>query len=116
MQPKILKYGGHGVAVGLKTMHDPGPDTVYWSAGANSYVLVEPTENGLRQRGKDVFTLPDGRPVALMSINGIGECRWEVDVWQIRHALEKPTYTNSEIEEGLAACRHFGLMLDGGPV
>lgn len=66
MQPKVLKFGGHGVAIGLKSKYDPGPDTVFWSAGGNSYVLVEPGPAGLAARGA----------------------------------------------EHLAACRHFGLLLD----
>ncbi len=73
----ILKYGGRGVDVALKSERNPGPDTVYWSprkptgGGYNSFVVVAD------ERGP--FVTSDGARVALISINGIGEIRWSVD-------------------------------------
>lgn len=100
MKINILKYGGYGVDVKLRTKCDPGPDTVYWSVGSNSYVVVE----GLAAIPGTVPVTPgpwvtqDGKRVHLASINGIGEIRWEVDAWDAKR------------DEHVAALAHFGLV------
>lgn len=100
-KPRILKYGGRGVDVALRTHSDPGPETVFWSppryhedgspgGGFNSFVLVD-DPNGY-------FLTEAGERVALVSINGIGEIRWKIDApYMIRDA------------EG--SIEHFGLKV-----
>lgn len=95
-----LKYGGHGVDVALVSMTNPGPDVVFWSKRANSYVLVEGNgaAPGMRD-GSDGRWLLGGTRVHLVSINGIGEIRWEVE----------PGMLVGAGEEAEAAVKHFGL-------
>lgn len=58
---ELSQYGGLGVARELRHMRST--PAVYWSPTANSYVIVE---------------RPDGT-YRIVSINGIGEIRWEID-------------------------------------
>ena len=95
MAYKICRYGGNGVDIALQSHSNPGRDQVYWSprgivdgrGGFNSFVLVED------ERG--VWRAPNGERVALLSINGIGEVRWDV--------------TCHGIHYGEGAVAHFGL-------
>ena len=84
----LQAYGKHGVDVRLQSFTSPGPDTVYWSERTNSYVCVADTHGP--------WVTSDGKPCALLSINGIGEIRWSVPA--------KPFD-----EEQIAAVKHFGL-------
>ena len=67
----IHEYGGHGVDVKLISKFNPGPASVFWSKGYNSFVMVD-DPNG-------AWMTPDNQRVALVAINGIGEIRWKVD-------------------------------------
>lgn len=107
MKVNVLKYGGRGVEVSLRSYTDPGRDTVFWSpqrwreevrdgrtyqepaGGFNSFVCVDDPERGY-------WRTAEGQRVALVSINGIGEIRWRIDAeYMLRDA------------EG--SVEHFGL-------
>lgn len=66
---KCCEYGGRGVAIGLDNFGDHN-GRVWWSDRHNSYVMV-PDE-----KGNFLFK---GKKVQLLSINGIGEIRWNVE-------------------------------------
>lgn len=100
MRPNVLKYGGRGIDVGLRSVRDPGPDTVFWSpqryhpdgspaGGFNSFVCVEDP--------KGDWLTEDGKRVSLVSINGIGEVRWRIS----NHSYDR---RNAE-----GSIEHFGL-------
>lgn len=84
-----LRDGRH-VDVTLREIRTT-PD-IFWSERCNSYVLTEP---GTHPR----FKLPDGTPVRLVSINGIGEIRWDVERWGLGPDQDGP------------AVEHFKLTL-----
>lgn len=83
------------------------PD-VHWSARSNSYVLVSTDRGG--------FTLADGRKAALVSVNGAGEVRWDVQAWSLEHAVKSEgtgdagIWSRSDSCEQLTAARHFGIV------
>ena len=64
---KACSYGGYGVD--LKLSHAGNTDRVFWYEG-NSYVFC-PDEN------YGTHVTEDGRQVAIISVNGIGEIRWK---------------------------------------
>ncbi len=77
MFSKIYKMGGHGVKIQLKCAPNNGGEftyqDVYWTSGIYaSYVLVEAGDVSC------YWLTPDGQKVRLISINGLGEIRWEV--------------------------------------
>ena len=83
-----FQYGRHGVDVGLTSMRTT-PD-IFWSDRGNSFVTVRPEPD---MRGE--WIQPDGSRVDLLSINGMGEVRWQVFTW------------GADLGEG--AVEHFGL-------
>lgn len=81
-------------------------EDVFWSKRGNSYVLVVGPMESLH--------MPDGTPVQLLSVNGIGEVRWPVWLSRIEDALKyekegrlDPTWDSAE---QLEAARHFGIV------
>ena len=88
MKVNVLKYGGRGVDIVLKSFSSPGPDTVFWSkpdpstgrGGCNSFVCVEDP--------RGFWLTEDGQRVNLISINGIGEIRWTIDGSHMVHWAE----------------------------
>ena len=88
----VYKYGGYGVDV--KLISYSNPSDVFWSEKCNSYVIVEP-----RDPDRALFTHPEHGPVNLISINGMGEIRWDTLPWDV----DKP--------EQKAAMEFFGLSL-----
>jgi hypothetical protein len=66
------------------------PACVFWDSYGNSFCLVYPPDNAPKELVSD-------QGVMLLSINGIGEIRWDVD------------YALCERPENIEAVRHFGL-------
>lgn len=103
--PEVFEYGGYGVNVKLTEMRDS--DDVVWVRG-NSFVVVDNPKTG-------DFKLPNGQRVDLVSINGIGEIRW--DVWHndITKAMEYEAKGELKADWDCAmhliAARHFGLTV-----
>lgn len=74
--PQAYKYGGHGVDHELR--HQRNTPLVFWSpVGWHSYVLVDHYSNP--KIWGDFWEHPIYGDVDLISINGIGEIRWQVD-------------------------------------
>jgi hypothetical protein len=105
----VSRNGYRCVDVLLNSMNTT--ENVFWSPRANSYVLCEPGMQSAKLG--DVPHLPDGTAVDLVSVNGIGEVRWQAMGWQLESMLERPPYPGSDGEEILAAARHFGLSYKG---
>jgi len=81
----IFAYGDRGVYIRIRDKRERG---VFWHDGS-SYVLVADPEHGP--------WMLDDRRVALLSINGMGEIRWDV----------APSFPD---KGGRAAADHFGLV------
>jgi hypothetical protein len=79
------EYGGSGVDVKLYSERDPSD--VWWSprkpsgGGYNSYVIVHDPRGPFRS--------PKGDRVSLVSVNGHGEIRWDVQAYRARSFLER---------------------------
>lgn len=97
MKPRVQKYGGRGVDIKLRSHTDPPKDTVFWSpqkyhpngdpaGGFNSFVVVDDPKHGN-------FATPDGQRVSVISVNGIGEIRWRVEIYG-----DKPHYDEGSVE------------------
>jgi len=99
---KVYSVSGHRVDVRLHSTRDP--EGVFWSDRSNSYVVAT------TPRGE--YTLK-GKPVALYSVNGIGEIRWDVPRWALDHALKMEKdgklTPDSDAYEQLQAARYYGL-------
>ena len=96
--------------VDVRLYHMNTDEDVFWSKRKNSYVLVEvPLPSGSRP----TLTMPEGRVVRLVSINGIGEVRWEAMDYQLRSLTESTPTPGCDSEEILLAARHFKLSYDG---
>jgi hypothetical protein len=103
-RPEVFEYGNYGVNVKLTRM-DPYDKDVAWVKG-NSFVLVNSPERGQ--------FLIDGQRVALVSINGLGEIRWDVWKRDIIDALKyeaEGTCKDWDCFMHLAAFRHFNLAV-----
>ena len=105
--PEVFEYGGYGVNVKLTEMRDS--KDVVWVRG-NSFVVVDSPERG-------DFTLGlNGQRVQLVSINGIGEIRWNARAYDVVNALQYAA--KGELNESwdcamhLMAAKHFGLVID----
>ncbi len=68
---QIYNYDRRGVNMKLKSLIDP-PDVYWHKNGVASYVLVSDEKNGN-------FTTGDGTRVRVVSVDGLGEIRWDVD-------------------------------------
>lgn len=103
-RPEVFEYGGYGVNIKL-TSASTSKDVV-WVRG-NSFVLVDDPEGD--------FLLGEQR-VNLVSVNGIGEIRWDVREHDIKQA-ERYEDSGEEYSHTwdcfmhLAAYRHFGLKI-----
>lgn len=80
---KICKRGGHGIDVKIRVAN-LDTDTVLWDRG-NSYVLVA-HESPVPARFWTFWT-EAGEPVQIVSVNGIGECRWSWSRSNVESAL-----------------------------
>jgi hypothetical protein len=103
--PEVFEYGGYGVNVKLTSMQTS--KDVVWVRG-NSFVLVDSPTRG-------PFTLGvNGQRVALVSINGLGEIRWDVRAYDIVNALqyaaEGKLDASWDCAMHLMAAKHFGLV------
>ncbi len=89
---KLYSYGGYGVDIQLHSRYIPSD--VFWGEKGNSYVVVTP-------RAPEQATLihPEHGSVNLVSINGLGEIRWNVQRFDARQS------------EGHAAMKFFNLTL-----
>lgn len=92
MPRRAVEWGGHGVAIALH--HSQNTEQVCWVNG-NSYVVVR------RNDCRHYWVMADGACVDLLSINGIGEVRWDVN----------PRFANAEEKQ---AADYFGLVPAGG--
>jgi hypothetical protein len=99
--PRVFEMGGYGVDVKLTEIRTTVD--IFWSTpGCNSYVLADsPPRFG-------PYLRLHGRPVALFSINGIGELRWSVEAWYIHSVMRH----DRADDEQLQAFNHFGLTVD----
>lgn len=79
---KAYDFGDYGVDIRIYNRFDP-PD-VFWSERGNSYVMVEP-----RDPERALFFHPEHGPVNLVSINGLGEIRWDVLPWEVDKPEQK---------------------------
>lgn len=106
--------------VDIKLVNHQSNDKVFWSprkvhengraTGMNSYVIVPGIDSW-----NGVDFLFEGQKVRLLSINGIGEIRWEVFTNEISQAKDRerlgtlnPTW---DMAEHLLAARYFGLSI-----
>lgn len=89
----LYNYGGCGVDVKLVSRYDPGPEDVFWSKQGSSYVLVEPSQRG------GTWIHPVHGEVNLVSINGMGEIRWDVMPWSYGEDLEAVEYFGLTLKE-----------------
>lgn len=86
-----------------------------YGGGCNSYVLLKPPADHAAQH----YLQLEGQAVILMSINGLGEHRWDVPVYQVQHAVARiaanPTVLDQpwlgDFVEFYKAFKHFGLSL-----
>ena len=110
----IQKYGGYGVSKQLHHTHDT--EEVKW-VRSNSFVIVFRAYRKLSDDESNTFKTAEGAIVDLVSINGIGEIRWQAEVSDIVSALE--FQERGDLQSGwdcamhLDAARKFGLMLNG---
>lgn len=109
----MFKIVGGRVDVRLDSMRTT--KDVFWSptwegsggarGGCNSFVMVE-TEYGS-------FLSKDGKTCALMSINGIGEVRWDINKSRIQQDVENSKeswWKDDQHGENIKAAKHFGLL------
>lgn len=97
---KLVAYGSNGCTrLGLKVRVDVGlrgrgwdPPAVFWDSHGNSFAVVLPREG---QKADARLTWDQG--VMLLSINGNGEIRWDVDP------------TGYQMPENREAIEYFGL-------
>jgi hypothetical protein len=90
------------------------PD-VWWSPSTNSYVLAEiPLIDQIHVSRRDMlYWQVDGQWVELLSINGAGEVRWNVERARVEQAQaqeEEEWGKKGDSYEFLCAARHFGLQ------
>ena len=109
MTPKIYGFTSrNGYRCVDVLLHDMATtESIYWSDRKNSYVLTEPMD------GEDQLTLPDGQAVRLVSVNGIGEVRWEAMSYQLSGILERAPTPGSDAHEVWCAARHLKLPYGG---
>jgi len=95
---KTVNFGNHGVNIRLHSMKNT--DQVFWSGMNNSFVMVHTSEFNDGKRSAS-WLHPFLGNVALFSINGIGEIRWDV------HPMRRK---DSQALEDREAIDHFGLI------
>jgi hypothetical protein len=98
---RTTPMGGYGVDI--KLHHDRNNSQVYWSRRYNSFVICED------ERGTWLFN--GTTPVALYSINGIGEIRWGITPLEAKRTSSGGYY---DADEGADAAEYFGLTPRNG--